>query len=342
MEKEWKANARGAGAKGQYEIRKSVIRMLRDGKSGQETAKLLGVSEGHVSNVKKLYEEGGLEALRIGQRGRKSGQKRVLTAEQETELQRTLAEKAPEDFGYSESLWTRNNIQRLIAEQYGFLIKLTTLGDYLARWKFTPQRPVRRAYKQDGEKIDAWLNKEFPGICARAKAENAAIFFGDETNIQNTANAPMGQPPVVKVESVRFKVNMLSAISKAGKLRFMLYPDNMNARKLIDFLRRLIKDIPQKVFLILDNLKVHHANKVSEWVEKRKDRIELFYLPPYAPEYNPDELLNSDVKRNAGAKTSPKSQKELEGNVRSRLKKLQNNPAIVTSFFQARLVKYAS
>lgn len=344
MEKEWKANARGAGAKGQYEIRKSVIRMLLDGKSGQETAKLLGVSEGHVSNVKKLYEQGGLEGLRIGQRGRKSGQKRVLTAEQETEPQRTLTEKAPEDFGYSESLWTRNNIQRLIAEQYGFLIKLTTLGDDLARWKFTPQRPVRRAYKQDGEKIDAWLNKEFPGICVRA---NAAIFFGDEANIQNTANymrgyAPMGQPPVVKVESVRFQVNMLSAISKAGKLRFMLYLDNMNAKKLIDFLRRLIKDIPQKVFLIVDNLRVHHANKVSQWVEKHKDRIELFYLPPYAPEYNPDELLNSDVKRNAGAKTSPRSQKELESNVRSRLKKLQSNPAVVTSFFQARLVKYAS
>ena len=114
------------------------------------------------------------------------------------------------------------------------------------------------------------------------------------------------------MESVRFKVNMLSAISKAGKLRFMLYPDTMNAKKLMDFLRRLIKDIPQKVFLILDNLKVHHANKVSEWVGKHKDRIELFYLPPYAPEYNPDELLNSDVKRNAGAKTSPRSQKELE------------------------------
>ena len=116
----------------------------------------------------------------------------------------------------------------------------------------------------------------------------------------------------------------------------------MNARKLIDFLWRLIKGIPQKVFLILDNLKVHHANKVSECVEKHKDRIELFYLPPYAPEYNPDELLNSDVKRKAGSKTSPRSQKELESNVRSRLKKLQNNPTMVTSFFQARLVKYAS
>ena len=92
----------------------------------------------------------------------------------------------------------------------------------------------------------------------------------------------------------------------------------------------------------MDNLRVHHANKVSEWVERHKDRIELFYLPPYAPEYNPDELLNSDVKRNAGAKTSPQSQKALESNVRSRLKKLQNNPAIVTSFFQARFVKYTS
>ena len=250
-----KSQRAGSGAKGQYKIRKSIIRTLRDGRSGQETAKLPDVREGHVSNVGKLYEKGGLEGSQIRQRGRKNGRKRVLTAEQETELQRTLAEKAPEDFGYSESLWTRNNIQRLIGELYGFSIKLTTLGTYLARWKFAPRRPVRRAYKQDGKKIDARLNKEFPGICARAKAENAAIFFGDETNIQNTANymrgyAPMGQPPVVQAESVRFKVNMLSAISKAGKLRFMLYPDNMNAKKLIDFLRRLIKAGQWKIFCV--------------------------------------------------------------------------------------------
>lgn len=121
-----KSQRAGSGAKGQYKIRKSIIRTLRDGRSGQETAKLPDAREGHVSNVGKLYEKGGLEGSQIGQRGRKNGRKRVLTAEQEAEPQRTL-EETPENFGYPESLWTRNNIRRLIAEQYGFLIKLTTL-----------------------------------------------------------------------------------------------------------------------------------------------------------------------------------------------------------------------
>ena len=135
--------------------------------------------------------------------------------------------------------------------------KLSTLGYYLQRWGFSVQRPVKRAYKQDQEKIDKWLNEEFPGITERANAENAEIFFGDETNIQNTCNymrgyAPKGQTPVVRTESQKFKINMLSVVSKRGKLRFVLYKDNMNSDKLIDFMRRLVHDGTKKVFLILD------------------------------------------------------------------------------------------
>lgn len=124
---------------------------------------------------------------------------------------------------------------------------MSTLGYYLQRWGFSVQRPIKRAYKQDQAKIDKWLNEEFPGITARAEAENEEIFFGDETNIQNTCNymrgyAPKGKTPVVKVESQKFKVNMLSAISKRGKLRFMLYKDNMNAEKLIDLILSISLD----------------------------------------------------------------------------------------------------
>lgn len=226
-------------------------------------------------------------------------------------------------------------------------MKLSTLGYYLARWGFSVQRPVKRAYKQDKKQIDKWLNDEFSGITKRAEAENAEIFFGDETNIQNTANymkgyAPKGKTPVVKVESQKFKVNMLSAISKRGKLRFMLYKDNMDSDKLIDFMGRLIRDVRKKVFLILDNLRVHHSKKVQGWLEKHKDRIEVFYLPPYAPEYNPDELVNSDLKRAVGQKASPHSKDELEHNVRSHLKKLQADPDKISSFFHAPFTAYAA
>ena len=223
-----KSNALSMGTKGQHELRKTIMRMLKDGKSGKEIAKTLGVSEGHVSNVKKLYEKGGAKALQPKKRGRPAGKNQILTPEQEKEIQQIIVDKTPEQLRFKECMWTRNNIREMIKEKYGIEIKLSTLGYYLARWGFTAQRPVKRAYKQDAKKIDAWLNSEFPGITDRAEKEDAEIFFGDETNIQNTANyargyAPKGHTPVVQVEAQKLKIEMLSAISKRGKLHFLLY-----------------------------------------------------------------------------------------------------------------------
>ena len=347
MDNELKSNALGMGSKGQFELRKTIIRMVKDGKQGKEIANILGVSEGHVSNVKKLYAKGGAKALQPQKRGRPAGKNSILTPEQEAVIQKIIVDKHPEQLRFKECMWTRNNIRKLIKDKFGIDINLSTLGYYLARWGFTVQRPVKRAYKQDAKKIDDWLNIEFPGITDRAEQEHAEIFFGDETNIQNTANyargyAPKGQTPIVEKEAQKLKIQMLSAISKRGKLRFVLYKDSMNAEKLIDFMTRLVKDSKKKVFLILDNLRVHHAKIVMEWLDEHKKEIELFYLPPYAPEYNPDELLNSDVKRNAGAKQSPRSQKELEDNVQERLAYLSKTPSHVAAFFQAPLTKYAA
>ncbi len=347
MEDELKANAMSMGSKGQHELRKTIIRMLKGGKSGKQIAKDLGVSEGHVSNVKKLYAEGGTKALKPAKRGRPAGKNNILTPEQEREIQNIIVDRTPEQMRFKECMWTRNNIRQLIREKYGIDIKLSTLGYYLARWGFTVQRPVKRAYKQDEKKIDAWLNSEFPGITERAEKEDAEIFFGDETNIQNTANyargyAPKGHTPVIQTEAQKLKIEMLSAISKRGKLHFLLYKDSMNSEKLIDFMTRLVADSKKKVFLILDNLRVHHSKAVTAWLEDHKDQIELFFLPPYAPEYNPDELLNSDIKRNAGAKQSPRTQVELEANIQSRLAYLTATPDHVASFFHAPLTSYAA
>ena len=168
MENELKANALSMGSKGQHELRKTIIRMLKDGKKGKEIAKDLGVSEGHVSNVKKLYDQGGAKALQPKKRGRQAGKNLILTPDQEKEIQRIIVDKTPEQLRFKECMWTRNNIREMIKEKYGIEIKLSTLGYYLARWGFSVQRPVKRAYKQDAKKIDAWLNCEFPGITARA------------------------------------------------------------------------------------------------------------------------------------------------------------------------------
>jgi len=347
MENELKVNAVRLSPSDQYQIRKSIIRLSKKGKGNEEIAEILDVSLRHVQSTKKMYADGGIAAIKLKRRGRRKGAKRRLTAEQEKEIQQILVDKTPEQLRFKECMWNRKNIAELIQQKNGITMPESTLGVYLARWGFSVQRPVKRAYKQDEAQVKNWVESEFPGITERARAEEAEIFFGDETGLQNQPTclrgyAPIGQTPVVKTEAKHFKINILSAISNRGKLRFVLYNDNMNADKLIDFMRRLVHDSKKKVFLILDNLRVHHAKKVSAWLDKHRDEIEVFYLPPYAPEYNPDELLNGDLKRGISKRPSPRSDKELEHYVRSHLKSVQLRPRKIQGFFGSATTSYAA
>ena len=349
MENDLKTNAVRLSPEEQYQIRKSIIRLSKNGKENTEIAEILDVSLRHVQNTRKQYADGGIAAIKSKTRGRRKGDKRTLNPEQEKEIQSLIVDKNPEQLRLPGCMWTRENIRQLIREKYKIVMPLSTLGYYLERWGFSVQRPAKRAYKQDEKQVAKWLDVEFPGIKERAKDEEAEIYFGDECGVQNTANyakgyayAPIGHTPVVKVESKKMKINMISAISARGKLRFMLYKSNMNSDKLIDFMRRLINDTTKKVFLILDHLRVHHSKKVRAWLVRHKGEIEVFFLPPYSPEYNPDELLNSDLKNGIGNRAMPRSEKDLEHNVRSHMKKLQLNSQKISSFFNAPLTRYAA
>jgi transposase len=344
---ELRTNAKQLTQKEQYTLRKSIIRLLNQGLKPNEIMTVLDVSRSHVFAVKKIYTEKGVDGIKPGKRGRRHGAKRILTPQQEQDIQKAIIDRHPEQLKLPGCMWTRENIRDLIKRWYKIDILPSTMGYYLARWGFSVQRPVKRAYKQDTQKIADWVEEKFPGIKQRAEEEDAEIFFGDETGIQNTANyargyAPKGQTPVVQIEAKKMKINMLSAVSSRGKLRFMLYKDNMNGDKLTDFLGRLIKDTEKKVFLVLDNLRVHHSKMVASWLEGHKDGIELFYLPPYAPEYNPGEYLNSDLKRGVGCRSMPRTENELEHNIRSHMKSVQLNPAKIQSFFQSPTTSYAA
>ena len=212
---------------------------------------------------------------------------------------------------------------------------------------FSIQRPVKKARKQDPVRVERWLTEEYPEIAAKAKAENAEIYWGDETALQNTANyargyAPKGKTPVLEVESRKMKLNLLSAISNRGKLRFTITKDSINADILIDFMKRLVRDSNRKVLLILDNLRVHHAKKVTAWLADHRDEIEIFYLPPYSPEHNPDEYLNSSLKRDIGTKPMPASEDDLAHNARSSLKRHQLAPDKIRAFFSHPAASYAA
>jgi len=345
MENELKINAKKASPEEQYLLRKQIVKLKKQGKTTSEVAEILDVSERSVQATWKKYSEGGIAAIKIKKRGRKQGEKRTLSPEQEKEIQKLLVDKYPEQLKLRGCLWTRKNVRELIKQKYKIEIPVRTLSEYFRRWGFSVQRPKKSAYKQNPEHIRKWMEEEYPAIQERAKNENCEIYWGDETGIQNTSNyargyAPIGQTPTLEIETQKFKINMIAAINNQGKLRFMLYRDNMNQQRFIDFLVRLIKDAGKKVFFIVDNLKVHHGKIVAQWLDNHKAQIEVFFLPPYAPEYNPDEYLNNDLKQNLGNRSMAHSVDDIESQTRSFLKKIQLDHKHIQRYFQHKNLAY--
>lgn len=347
MEKELRTNAVKLPPQVQYDLRRSMVRLSKAGKSIEEIVEILDVGRSTVYKTLKLYREAGLKGIRVKKRGRVKGENRVLSPGQEKEIQRIIVDKNPEQMKLKCCLWTRRAIHDLIARMYKIDILYSTLGYYLQRWGFSIQRPTKKAKKQNPEQVERWLEEEYPQIASKAKAENAEIYWGDETALQNTANyargyAPKGHTPVLEVESKKMKLNLLSAISNRGKLRFTITKESINADILIDFMKRLVRDTERKVLLILDNLRVHHAKKVKSWVWKHSDEIEIFFLPPYSPAHNPDEYLNSSLKRDIGSKPMPASEADLAHNARSSLKRHQLSADKIRAFFRHPAVCYAA
>ena len=151
---------------------------------------------------------------------------------------------------------------------------------------------------------------------------------------------PKGRPPVLPVETKRQRVNMISAVSSQGNVRFMVYQETMNQQRLIQFMERLTHSSERKVFLILDNLKVHHGKLVSAWLKKHTDKIEVFFLPSYAPEFNPDEYLNHALKLSVHSGDLPYTTDDISHKVRSFMRKLQHRPSAVSNFFRHPRLSY--
>lgn len=327
-------------------MRKQAIRLIKTGKTQQEIADNFGVHLNTVGGWWRNYQKEGKKALQVNKRGLKSGQGRVLTAEQEKEIQKMIIDKTPDQLKLPFVLWDRKAVKELIQSHYGIIVAIRTIGDYLQRWNFSPQRPVKRAYEQQPKTVQRWLDEVYPEIQIKAKQEDAEIHWGDETGFRNDHHygrgySPRGKTPVVRLSVKRVSTNMISSITNQGKVRFMIYSKSMNAQVLIKFLKRLIKSSDRKIFLILDNLKVHHAIRVREWLEGKEDELEIFFLPSYSPELNPDEYLNNDIKQGIHSKTLFRDEKSLKKGVLSHMRMLQKMPKRVMNYFKHPKIAYA-
>lgn len=238
-------------------------------------------------------------------------------------------------------------MQQLIRELYGFEMPVRTIGEYLKRWNYTPQKPLKRAYEQNPKAVKKWLEEEYPAIQQKAKKENAEIHWGDETGLCNDSYhgrsyAPRGKTPAIRLSAKCKRVNLISSITNQGKVRFMIYKNRMNADTFIKFMKRLIKDADRKILLILDNLKVHHSYKARDWLLEHTDQIEVFFLPSYSPELNPDEYLNCDLKAGVHSGPPARSHKQLKAKALSHLRKLQKLPKRVVKYFKHPKIAYAA
>jgi transposase len=331
----------------QAELRRVAVKLVLGGKSRIEAAETVGVNRRFVGEWVRAYEQKGETALAGGRRGRRPGEQKALTTRQEAMIRRLIVGKCPDQLKLPFALWTREAVGQLIARKTGLRLSLTAIGAYLAGWGFTAQKPIRRATERNEAAVQAWLAGDYPAIVKRAKKERAEIHWADETGVSNQANygrsfAPQGETPVIPRPAARFTQSMISSVTNQGKLRFMIYDGALNTTIFLKFLRRLIRDANRKVFVIVDNLRVHRAKSVTAWVAENADRIALFYLPPYAPEHNPDEYVNNDVKRGMGRRASPMDRVAMTASLRSHMHGLQRRPDKVRSFFQAPNVQYAA
>jgi transposase len=278
------------GRRSTNQERVNAMTLLAQGYTKAEVARILTVTESSVYGWQKAYRERGLAALstKIA-----AGRKSLLTDRQMLQLSRWLRLN-PRQLEFNFGLWTRKLVRDLIRRKFGIDYSGQNVGRILKMLGFSPQRPVYQGLERDEEARRVWTEQAFPALRARAGQEGAKIFFADEAGCRTdhhagTTGAPAGQAPVVTGTAKRGSPGMVSAVSMQGAMHWMVYEGMMNSALFTEFLALLIHDIKGKIFLVLDNAGYHKSAETNKWLDKHRDRIELFFLPSYSPDLNPDE-----------------------------------------------------
>ena len=309
-----------------------------------EIAEIMNVGRSTVFGWIDKYRKGGLVTISTKAA---SGRPTTLGDSEMVRLYTMINGKDPRLHGFGRALWTRSLIRDLIKTSFGKSVSLVTVGRILKKLGMSPQRPLYRSWKHDPERVERWKREEYPAIRARAAAEGATILFADEASVPTdyhagTTWAPIGQTPVVISSAVRHSVKMVSAVGPRGELSFQVHEGSMNAERFIEFLHSLLQDVDTPVFLVVDGSSVHRANTVKEYVASTAGRLELFFLPPYSPELNPDEWVNKNVKHDRIARAVPMTRDDLKNVAVEALERLKKSPEIVRAFFGDPKLRYIS
>ena len=323
-------------------IRRMAVQRVQEGEAASEVITSFGLARTTIYKWLSAERKGGADAL-SSRKG--AGRKPKLSAKQKEQVFHWINGKDPRQYGFDFGLWTRRIVSELVKKRFGIALGVTAVGRLLAELDITPQKPLRRAYERDPVAIAKWQAEVFPSLKSRAKRVGAKIFFLDEAGVRSDQVlgrtwSPRGQTPEVATAGRRQSINAISAVTALGEFWFETYPGRLTAESFLKLLSNLLRHRKAPVFLVLDSHPAHTARRVVEYIQARKGKLEIYFLPGYAPELNPDEFVWNHLKRQGVSKTPLRKGESLQERVQNDLTAIQSKPRLVRSFFKAPSVAY--
>ena len=324
------------------QMRFRAVDAVESGVHPEDVAAALGMGRGTVYGWLAKYREGGKDALKARP---VPGRAPKLSGEQMRRLYTLITGADPRQLEFEFALWTREMVRQLIRREFRVSLSAVSVGRLLRTLGLSPQRPLWRAWQANPEAVQRWRDEQFPAIRAEAKKAGATVYFADEAGIRSdyhagTTWAPVGQTPVVKATGARHSLNMISAVTAQGLLRFSTFTGGFTAARFIEFCKKLLADTDGPVYLVVDGHPAHRAKLVTEFVDSTDGRLRLFVLPAYSPQLNPDEWVWKNVKHDRVGRTSATGPEQFKAKVISALRRLQKMPALVRAFFSDPDLRY--
>ena len=333
-------DARSLSAESLELLRKVAVRaVIEQGMTHREIAAIFGVGENAVGDWCAAYRQDGIGGLKVHSHGRPVGVGRSLSPTAEIVIQGILLDSTPERCGIPLAAWTRRAVRDSIGQRYDIDLTLQAVGQYLARWKMTPQKPARSAKEQDDQEVQEFVEDTLPDAVEQAKDEDGQLHFADGTGAHvadqiGAGYASVGQTPTREVPKTRIGQNLISSVTPEGDMFSWLFPGTMNAETFLEFLGRLVDWADRKVFLFLDHHPAHEAKSVATWAADHADQIKLVWLPRYSPELNPDEFLNNDLKQNLANEPLPETKDDFRETLQQILEVIRRIPERVSGYFR--------
>jgi len=326
------------------EMRVLAVQRMNEGEHPEAVAKSFGMTRAWAYKCRAAVRGRGrgMKALRST---KGTGRPRKLTAAQEAQVFRWVNGKRPDQYGFDFGLWTRQIVQELLLSRFEVSLSLASIGTMLARLGLTAQKPLQRAYQRDPQAVAHWKNEAFPAIAAEAQSSGAEILFWDESgfradSVHGRTWAKRGQTPVIDRPGQRQSISAASAVSAKGAFWYATYQGGLTGELFVELLQRLMYRRKKPVRLVVDGLPAHKKKVVKEYVASTNGKLSLHFLPGYAPDLNPDELVWSHAKRTGVARSPLKAGEKLQCRVDEQLACIAADQALVKSFFRHPSVSY--